>query len=58
MGIPMDILIYTPEEFARYQSVPGSFTHFVAHEGKVLYAGPGEHYTGLHNSPLTASLVT
>jgi predicted nucleotidyltransferase len=42
MGIPMDILVYTPEEFARYQSVPGSFTHTVAHEGKVLYARPSE----------------
>ena len=42
MGIPMDILVYTPEEYARYQSVPGSFTHTVAHEGKVLYAEPGE----------------
>ena len=37
MGIPMDILVYTPEEFARFQSVPGSFTYTVAHEGKVLY---------------------
>jgi predicted nucleotidyltransferase len=42
MGIPMDILVYTPEEFARYQSVPGSFTHTVAREGKVLYARPSE----------------
>jgi predicted nucleotidyltransferase len=43
MGVPMDILVYTPEEFARYQSVPGSFTHTVAREGKVLYARrPGE----------------
>ena len=42
MGIPMDILVYTPEEYARYQSVPGSFTHTVAHEGKVLYARPDE----------------
>ena len=41
MGVPMDILVYTPEEFARYQSVPGSFTHTVAREGKVLYARPG-----------------
>jgi len=41
MGIPMDILVYTPEEFARFQSVPGSFTHTVAREGKVLYARPG-----------------
>jgi predicted nucleotidyltransferase len=37
MKLPMDILVYTPEEFARYQSVPGSFTHTVAREGKVLY---------------------
>jgi predicted nucleotidyltransferase len=41
MGIPMDILVYTPEEFARYQSVPGSFTNTVAREGRVLYARPG-----------------
>jgi predicted nucleotidyltransferase len=41
MGLPMDILVYTPEEFARYQSVPGSFTHTVAREGRVLYARPG-----------------
>ncbi len=42
MGLPMDILVYTPEEFARYQSVPGSFSHTVAREGRVLYARPGE----------------
>jgi predicted nucleotidyltransferase len=42
MGIPIDILAYTPEEFERYQAVPGSFTHTVAHEGKVLYARPSE----------------
>jgi predicted nucleotidyltransferase len=42
MGIPMDILVYTPEEYARYQSVPGSFTHTIAHEGKVLYAEPSK----------------
>jgi len=41
MGLPMDILVYTPEEFDRYQSVPGSFTYTIAHEGKVLYARPG-----------------
>ena len=42
MGIPMDILVYTPEEFARFQSVPGSFTYTVAREGKVLYVRPGD----------------
>ena len=41
MELPMDILVYTPEEFARYQSVPGSFTYTVAREGRVLYARPG-----------------
>ena len=40
MGLPMDILVYTPEEFARYQAVPGSFTNTISHEGKVLYARP------------------
>lgn len=40
MGIPMDILVYTPEEFARFRSVPGSFTYTVAREGEVLYARP------------------
>lgn len=41
IGMPLDILVYTPDEFARYQDVPGSFTHTVAREGKVLYAQPG-----------------
>lgn len=39
MRLPLDILVLTPDEFALYQSVPGSFTHTVAREGKVLYAG-------------------
>lgn len=42
MGVPMDILVYTPAEFDRFQSVPGSFTYTVAREGKVLYARPGK----------------
>jgi predicted nucleotidyltransferase len=33
----MGILVYTPEEFARFQSVPGSLTHTIVHEGRVLY---------------------
>lgn len=41
LGLPMDILVYTPEEFERYRSVPGSFTHTITHEGKVLYERPG-----------------
>ena len=35
MGLPMDILVYTPEEFARYQAVLGSFTNTITHEGEV-----------------------
>jgi len=38
MGLPMDILVFTPQEFDRYRSVPGSFAHTVASEGRVLYA--------------------
>ena len=41
MNVPLDILVYTPEEFARYQDVPGSFTNTVAREGKVLYVESG-----------------
>ncbi len=37
MGIGMDILVYTPDEFAQFQSVPGSLTYTIAHEGRVLY---------------------
>ena len=33
MELPMDILVYTPEEFARYQSVPGSFTYMIWLDG-------------------------
>jgi len=40
LGQPMDILVYTPEEFDRYCSVPGSLTHTVTREGKVLYERP------------------
>ncbi|MEJ5199957.1 MAG: nucleotidyltransferase domain-containing protein [Anaerolineae bacterium] len=41
LGLPMDILVYTPEEFDRYCSVPGSLTYTVMCEGKVLYERPG-----------------
>jgi predicted nucleotidyltransferase len=37
MGLGMDILVYTPGEFAQFQSVPGSLTHTILHEGRVLY---------------------
>lgn len=37
MGIGMDILVYTPDEFAQFQSVPGSLTNAILNEGRVLY---------------------
>jgi len=37
MGLGMDILVYTPDEFAQFQSVPGSLTYTIAHEGRLLY---------------------
>lgn len=40
MGLGMDILVYTPAEFAQFQSVPGSLTYTVVHEGRVLYGRP------------------
>ena len=38
LGIPMDILVYTPEEFEQFQDVPGSLSYTIAHEGEVVYA--------------------
>lgn len=41
LGLAMDILVYTPEEFDLYRSVPGSLTHTVTTEGRVMYERPG-----------------
>jgi predicted nucleotidyltransferase len=41
LGVPLDILVYTPQEFNRYRSVVGSFTNTIAREGIVLYERPG-----------------
>lgn len=35
--IPMDILVYTPQELQRYKDIRGSFVHKVLNKGKVLY---------------------
>jgi hypothetical protein len=35
--IPMDILVYTPEELERYKDIKGSFIYRVLRKGKVLY---------------------
>jgi len=35
--IPMDILVYTPEELKKYKDIKGSFTHKVLRKGRILY---------------------
>ncbi len=35
--IPMDILVYTPQEVERYKNTKGSFTYNILTKGKVLY---------------------
>jgi len=35
--VPKDVLVYTPEEFARWASQPGSLCHRVQQEGIVVY---------------------
>jgi hypothetical protein len=35
--IAKDISVATPEEFSRYQNVPGTLARTVAKEGKLLY---------------------
>ncbi len=37
-GIPVDVIVTTPEEFAWRREVPGTLEYPVAREGKVLYA--------------------
>ena len=34
---PMDIFVYTPEEYEQYKNLPGSFMGKIAKTGKVLY---------------------
>jgi len=37
LGIPKDVIIKTPEEFARFKDIVGSIIYSAAHRGKVLY---------------------
>ena len=37
VGVPMDLLVYTPSEFDERSRRSGSFTHDVATRGRVLY---------------------
>jgi hypothetical protein len=34
---PMDIVVYTPQEFEEWRQVKGFLIHTIATEGKVLY---------------------
>ena len=37
-GKALDIVLYTPEKWAEYSILPGSFAHKIKEEGEVLYA--------------------
>jgi len=37
-GVPKDVMVLTPEEFARFKELPGTIAYPAAHEGRVLYA--------------------
>jgi predicted nucleotidyltransferase len=38
--VPMDILVYTPQEIEDWQAVPQAFVTTAVREGKVLYERP------------------
>lgn len=40
MGVPKDIIVTTPEDFAWRKEIPGTIEHPASLEGKVLYARP------------------
>ncbi|MEW6482064.1 MAG: nucleotidyltransferase domain-containing protein [bacterium] len=35
--IPMDFIVYTPQEVIKYKDIKGSFIHKVLTKGKILY---------------------
>jgi len=37
VGIPKDIAVVTPEEYARYHKIPGTLPRITEKEGKLLY---------------------
>ena len=38
IGVPIDVMVYTREEFERRATLPVSFERTVRHKGRVLYA--------------------
>jgi predicted nucleotidyltransferase len=39
MKVPMDIVVYTPEEIERWRDVPGSLVHEALATGRTVYHG-------------------
>ena len=37
IDVPIDVLVFTPEEFAAERDLPGTFAQPAAREGRVLY---------------------
>lgn len=37
LKFPVDIIVYTPDEFAKWDKIPQSFANTILAEGKVLY---------------------
>ncbi len=47
MLVPMDIVVYTPQEVEEWSQVPQAFITTAIREGKVLYENPGRSRAGL-----------
>ena len=41
-GVPIDIIVYTPQEVEEYEDVKGAFINKVIRTGKTLYQQPGQ----------------
>ena len=37
IGVPLDLIVYTPEEYAQYRTYPSSIVHAAEREGIVLH---------------------
>jgi predicted nucleotidyltransferase len=40
LGVPFDVVVYTPEEWSSYRSHPQSLAHELARAGRVLHESP------------------
>lgn len=49
---PLDVVVYTPEEVARWRAVPSSFVHKIFAEGRVVY----DRFTKASGQPVDAAL--